>query len=143
MGKRYPKKINVVAEPNPHEPNGIEFHMEDKDGNRLQSLVFSKDKEPGMKKGDEHDVSFELVQEEGMTLEFAQTPAVALWVSWGTGTSFPPCPQTQPTGPDPIFYAEHSAPNKLRAVNKNPAKQFFSFSLNFVDPHSSTPAKLI
>ncbi|MFS8085826.1 MAG: hypothetical protein ACMG6H_09365 [Acidobacteriota bacterium] len=96
-----------------------------------------------MKKNDNHEVRFKLVQESGMTLEFAQSPSDALWVAWGTETTYPPCPKTKPSQPDTIFYAEKSIGNKLVAVNTNPAVCLFSFTLNFVDPHSSTPAKLI
>lgn len=143
MSKRYPKKINVIAKRDPQSDNGYHFHMEDEAGHELETLVFSKDEEPGMKREDEHEVRFKLEQESGMTLEFAQSPPVALWVAWGDKTDFPECPTTQPSQPDTIFYAEDSSPNSLKAVNKNRDQQFFSFALNFVDPHSSTPTKLI
>jgi hypothetical protein len=78
-----------------------------------------------------------------MTLEFAQAPSDALWVAWGTPTTYPPCPKTKPAQKDTIFYAEKSNGNSMTAVNTNPAVCLFSFTLNFVDPHSATPTKLI
>lgn len=143
MANRYPKKITVVAEPNPHSANGYDFRLEDQNGKQIDTLVFRKDDEPGMKRSDCHEVKFKLEQDQGMTLEFAQTPADALWVAWGTETEFPKCPNTQPSAPDAIFYAEKSGANTLTAINKNPKKMKFRFALNFVDPHSATPTKLI
>lgn len=143
MAKRFPKKVNVVATPNPHSANRYDFRLENDDGEQIDTLVFRKEDHQGMKKSDCHEVKFKLVQDQGMTLEFAQTPADALWVAWGTPTEFPKCPNTKPSAPDPIFYAEHSNANTLTAVNLNPEKKRFRFALNFVDPHSSTPTKLI
>lgn len=140
---RYPKHINVIAVRDSSKPDGVDFHMETPQGRRLETLVFSKDAEK-MARKDEHEVHFRLVQQSGMTLEFAQSLQDALWVEWGDETAQPDCPKSRPrASPDPIFYAERSPGNKLVAVNTNPAKAFFSFALNFVDPHSPTPSKLI
>jgi hypothetical protein len=143
MTKLWPKKINIVAAPDPHAENGVTFHMEDQNGDELETLVFNKDQEPGMKKDEHHEVRFKLIQESGMTLEFAQSPSDALWVAWGTRDTYPACPQTKPAQKDTIFYATKSNANTLTAINTNPTECLFSFSLNFVDPHSSTPTKLI
>ena len=143
MSKRWTKKITVVAETDPQAPDGVAFHMEDENGDELLTLDFSKDQIQGMMKNDNHEVRFKLNQESGMTLEFAQSPSDALWVAWGTETTYPPCPKTKPSTPDTIFYAEKSNGNTLVAVNTNPAVCLFSFTLNFVDPNSSTPTKLI
>ena len=117
--------------------------MEDERGRQLTSLVFSKDQEPGMNKKDHHEVRFKFIQESGMTLEFAPKEADALCVVWGTETDFPAeCPKA-PMPKDTIFYAEKSNGNTLVAINTNPGKKKFNFTLNFVDPHSSTPHKLI
>ena len=143
MGKRYPKHVNIIASEDPSKPDGVDFHLEKPDGTRLASIVFDKGGE-GMSHDDEHEVHFSLVQESGMTLEFAQSKKDVLWVAWGDKDHEPPCPETQPANcPDPVFYAEKSAPKKLTVVNTNPKKSFFSFTINFVDPHSQTPTKLI
>ena len=143
MSKLWPRKINIIAAPDPHAENGVSFHMEDEKGDELETLIFSKDAQPGMKKDDHHEVRFKLVQESGMTLEFAQSPSDALWVAWGTRDTYPPCPEAKPSQPDTIFYATKSNGNTLVAINTNPSECLFSFSLNFVDPDSSTPTKLI
>lgn len=143
MTKRWTKKIDIVAEPDPQAPNGVKFHMEDENGDELETLEFSKDAIQGMKKNDNHEVRFKLKQESGMTLEFAQSPSDALWVAWGTKDTYPPCPTTKPPKQDDVFYAEKSNGNILVATNTNPAICLFSFTLNFVDPNSPTPTKLI
>lgn len=143
MSKLWPKRINIIAENDPHAENGVSFRMEDQHGFELTSLVFSKDQEPGMNKKDHHEVRFKLIKQSGMTLEFAPTEADALCVVWGTKTAFPSeCPKA-PMPKDPIFYATKSNGNTLVAINTNPDERKFNFTLNFVDPHSSTPHKLI
>jgi len=140
---RYPRHINIIAERDNSKPDGVAFRMETPQGGQLEALVFSKDDER-MKKEDEHEVHFKLVQEGGMTLEFAQSLRDALWVAWGTASNSPECPKSRPANtPDPIFYAERSSVDKLRVVNTNPDSCKFAFALNFVDPHSTTPTKLI
>lgn len=134
--------IRILAEDDPRAPDGVRFRMQDWNGCNLGLLVFNK-KQLSMRKEDEHDVHFHLVQTKGMTLEFAQSPAVALWVDMGDEHTIPVCPTSQPPTQDPIFFATQSTPRKLKATNLNPAEQYFSFTLNFVDPKSSTPTKLI
>ena len=143
MSNLFDKKIIIIAERDPHAADGVHFRMEDKDGCELTSLVFCKDREPGMKKGDRHRVIFKLVKDSGMTLEFAPTEADALCVLWGTKTDLPAACPKAPMPKDPIFYADKSNGNTLVAINTNPEKLKFKFTLNFVDPHSSTPNKLI
>lgn len=143
MSNPFNKKIIIIAENDPQAEDRVRFRMEDKDGCELTSLVFSKDREPGMKKADHHRVIFKLVQDSGMTLEFAPSEADALCVLWGTKTDLPAeCPKA-PMPKDPIFYAHKSNGNTLVAINTNPDERKFKFTLNFVDPHSSTPNKLI
>jgi hypothetical protein len=140
---RYPKHINVIAHDDPQKPDGVEFHLEDTKGNKLESIVFSK-KDDGMYQSDQHELHFKLVQEKGMTLEFAQDLKDALWVAWGDKNHIPPCPKVRPANcPDPVFWAEHSAPNNLTVINTNPDSKFFSFTLNFVDSTATGAAKLI
>ena len=137
-------KYNVIAKLDPSAPDGVHFDLADDDGNKPENLEFDKSKHSGMGKKEVHEVTFELIQEPGMTLEFAQSRKDALWVAWGDATHAPACPTSRPaTAPDPIFYAQQSSPNKLKTVNVNPAHCWFSFTLNFVDPHSQTPTKLI
>ena len=144
MGKRYPKNINIIAKLDPAKPDGVDFHMERPNGDKLETVVFDKKDDPGMGKGDEHEVSFTLIQETGMTLEFAHSLTDVLWVEWGTATKEPPCPETEPENcPDPIFYAERSTPRRMTAVNTNPSQQFFSFTINFTDRTATGPKKLI
>jgi hypothetical protein len=136
---RKDKHIVIFAKRDSDKPNGVDFHMESANGCKLESIVFNKYNEQ-MYPGDEHEVHFKLVQEKGMTLQFAQDPDDALWVAWGDQTHIPECPKTRPPNtPDPIFHAEHSAPNHLRAVNTNVEKLFFSFSINFVDRTATGP----
>lgn len=140
---RHPKHINVIAEADPQAPDGIRFRLEKPDGTALDTLVFDKTKE-NMPKPDEHEVHFHLIQDSGMTLEFAQNLRDVFWINWGPYGQIPACPNTRPPNtPDPVFFAEKSSPNLLKAVNKNLIRQSFSFCLNFVDPHSATPTKLI
>jgi hypothetical protein len=141
---RFKTSYNVIAKADPQSANGVHFDLADDDGNKPENLEFDKSKHDNMGKKDDHEVSFALIQEPGMTLEFAQGLKDVLWVAWGDESHAPACPKTMPaTCPDPIFFADHSAPNKLRTVNTNPAHCWFSFTLNFVDPHSQTPTKLI
>lgn len=134
--------IRILAEDDPSAPDGVKFKMQDKDGCDLGLLVFDKAK-LGMGKKDVHNVYFHLVQTRGMTLEFAHSKDKALWVEMGDATTIPKCPTQQPSAPNDIFYATHSTPNLLKATNTNPTVQYFSFTLNFTDPTSPTPNKLI
>lgn len=136
-------KANVIATLDSNAEHGIAFRLENGDGTELASLVFDKSKFQGMKKSDVHLVRFKLVQEKGMTLEFAPGKDVALWVAQGTVETIPDCPKMQPSQPNPIFYGEHSNGNSLTAINSNPSKCYFSFALNFVDPKSPSPTRLI
>lgn len=141
--KKIKTEITIIAEPDPAKPDGVSFRMTDEDGACLDTLVFDK-KKNGMSKNEVHDVHFRLVQQSGMTLEFAQSLNDVLWVTWGSPDSPPPCPTTRPPeDPDPQFWAYQSTPKKMKARNKNPEQQWFSFTINFVDPKSSTPTKLI
>ena len=149
MGDKVKKNIFVVASPDPQAPNGIGFELRDTDNKKLSKLVFDKSKEvkannQPMKTEDVHEVHFHLKQDSGMTLEFAQHPDDALWVHWGDEDNYPPCPKSKPdTCPDPVFHACQSSPNLLKALNSNPEKRLFRFALNFVDPTSANPGKLI
>ena len=136
-------KATVIATLDSDADDGVAFRLEDEEGTELESLVFDKGKFHGMKKSDVHVVRFKLVQEKGMTLEFAQGKDVALWVAQGTDQTIPDCPTSQPSQPNPIFYGDKSNGNTLTAINTNPCECFFNFSLNFVDPKSTTPTKLI
>jgi hypothetical protein len=140
---RKAKHIIIFAKSDSNKPNGVDFHMEDAKGCKLESIVFNKFDE-GMYKEDQHEVHFKLVQEKGMTLEFAQNLDDVLWVAWGDQDHIPECPKTRPPNtPDPIFYAENSAPNQLRVVNTNADKSFFNFAINFVDRTATGPVQLI
>ena len=141
---RKQKHIIIFAKRDSDKPDGVDFHMEGAEGCKLESIVFNKYKEQ-MYKDDHHEVHFRLVQESGMTLEFAQSLDDVLWVAWGDPDHIPACPKARPPStPDPIFHAEHSAPNHFRAVNTNIEKSFFSFCINFVDRTATGPGvKLI
>lgn len=139
MGNRVGMSVNIVAEKKANTPpDNIVYHMEDKDGCLLESLVFRKD-QWGMKKGDEHEVTFKLVQEQGMNLRFASDPDRAMWVNRGTATDIPSCPTSQPTKNNAVFHATSSQGDTLVAINKNPQKCYYKFSLNFVDPTGRDP----
>ena len=136
-------KVTIVAKIDQSKPDGVDFRMEDENGAQLDTLVFSKDKYPGMKKNDDHEVSFELDQEQGLTLEFAHSLDDVLWVEMGDKETMPPCPTKEPDPKTDIFYAEKSRPLKMTAVNTNPCKQLFSFTINFTDRTNQGPKKLI
>lgn len=140
---RKKENVTIVAKPHATKAGQYDFHMEDDQGRELLTLEFSKDKYPGMKKNDDHEVHFELVQQEGMTLEFAHSLDDVLWVEMGDEYTMPPCPKKEPNPPCTIFYAEKSHPRKMIAVNTNPARQKFSFTINFVDSTHQGPKKLI
>jgi len=143
MGNKVPKHFKIVAEPDAKKPDGVDFHIADAKGFRVETLIFNKKLE-GMHHDDDHEVHFELIQESGMTLEFAQSLDDVLWVAWGDKTHIPACPKKKPPPVTPaIFYATGSHVNKMTAVNTNPQECYFSFCINFVDPHSQTPTKLI
>ena len=144
---RRPMHVTIVARDNSTKADGVAFHMEDAQGNRLPDdvpLIFSKNgHEPPMGKKDWHEIHFKLDQDPGLTLEFAHSKNDALWVEMGDEQTMPACPKTEPDVPCSIFYAERSAPNKLIVVNKNPCQQKFSYTINFVDRTNSGPKKLI
>jgi len=142
MAKRFPKHVNIIAHEDASKPDGVAFHLETPNGEKLESIVFSKDDEL-MAKKDEHELHFSLVQESGMTLEFAQSLTDVLWVAWGDKDHIPPCPTSGTGKADPIFYAEKSVPKKLTVVNTNPSNSFFSFTINFVDSSTQGVKKLI
>lgn len=140
MGNRIAMNVNVIAQRSANNPpDNISYHLEDGDGCLLESLVFSKDQIAGMKKNDAHEVTFTLVQEQGMSLEFASPPDRAMWVNRGTANDIPSCPTSQPAKNNAVFHATSSQGKTLVAINKNPQKCFYRFSLNFVDPNGSDP----
>lgn len=142
MGDKFPKHVNIIAKRDSSKPDGYKFHMESPNGSHLEVLSFNKTDEK-MKEKDVHEVYFRLIQEQGMTLEFAHNLEDALWVAWGDEDTIPPCPTKRPDKKDEIFYADRSRPRTLVAVNTNPSRQFFSFCINFVDSTASGPKKLI
>lgn len=143
MGKKFPKHVNIIAARDPSKPDGVHFHMERPNGAELESIVFDK-KGEGMGKQDDHELKFKLIQESGMTLEFAQDLKDVLWVAWGDKDHEPSCPMAPPANwPDPVFFAETSAPKRLTVVNKNPDNRFFAFTINFTDKAATGPKKLI
>lgn len=135
--------VTIVAKIDQSKPDGVDFHMEDEDGVQIDTLVFRKDKYPGMKKDDDHEVSFGLDQEQGLTLEFAHSLDDVLWVEMGDDQTIPPCPTTEPAQKSTIFFAERSRPRRMVAINTNPKCQKFSFTINFIDRTNSGPKKLI
>lgn len=139
MGNRVHMGVKVVAEKKVNTlPDNIVYHMEDEDGCVLDTLVFSKDA-LHMNKGDAHKVTFTLVQDQGMNLQFAPDPDVAMWVNRGTADRIPSCPTSQPAKNNAVFHATESLGNTLVVINKNPQKCYYKFSLNFVDPTGSDP----
>lgn len=139
MSNRVAMNVNVIAQRKANTPpDNISYHLEDDDGCLLETLVFSKDK-LGMKKSDEHEVTFTLVQEEGMNLQFATPPDRAMWVNRGTAQNIPSCPTAQPPKNNTVFHATSSQGLTLVATNKNPQKCYYKFSLNFVDPTGQDP----
>lgn len=139
MSHRDAMSVKVIAERKDNSPpDNIVYHLEDEDGHLLESLVFNKDAK-GMKKGDPHEVTFTLVQDEGMNLQFATPPDRAMWVNRGTADEIPSCPTSQPKKNNAVFHATSSQGDTLIVTNKNPQKCYYRFSLNFVDPTGRDP----
>ena len=133
MGKPRPITINSFKDPN----GKISFDMVD-DGNKTDTLTFNKTKD-GMKKSENYDVEFTLVNNDGLKLEFLQDPIHVMWVAKGNKSSAPSCPKSHVT--DPEFTVTGVTANVLDVTNTDLDECKFKFVLNFIDTGNHNKAE--
>lgn len=115
----------------------IAFEMLEK-GKKGQTLTFNKTKD-NMKKGDNYDLQFKLVNKDGLKLEFLQDMQDVMWVAKGTASAPPACPQSQ--SGDPEFTVTAVCADTLDVTNTDMDVCKFKFALNFIDTANSNHAE--
>jgi len=133
MGKARPVTINSRKDLN----GTISFDMVE-DGNKTDTLVFNKTKDK-MKKNENYDVQFTLVNTDGLQLEFLQDTQHVMWVAKGNKSSPPGCPQSHVT--DPEFTVTGVTANVLDVTNTDQDECKFKFVLNFIDTGNHNKAE--
>jgi hypothetical protein len=107
-------------------------------GNKTDTLVFNKTKDK-MKKHENYDVQFTLVNNDGLELEFLQDTQHVMWVAKGNKSSAPACPQSHVT--DPEFTVTGVAKTVLDVSNTDKDVCKYKFVLNFIDPGNGNKAE--
>jgi hypothetical protein len=104
-------------------------------GARKDRLTFSKSDEQ-MKKGDWHEITFELHDPTGSDLQFHPDPGTAMWVARGTKHKAPRCPRNPARDPDQEFRPTKVSDDglQLTVINDNKAECLLAFQMNFVEP---------
>ncbi|MEO5612839.1 MAG: hypothetical protein ABIT68_08885 [Sphingomicrobium sp.] len=107
----------------------ITFDMVE-DGNKTDTLVFNKTKD-NMKKSENYDVRYTLVNHDGAQLEFLQDTQHVMWVAKGNKMSAPACPESHVT--DPEFTVTNVSATVLDVTNTDLDECKYKFVLNFID----------
>ena len=97
---------------------------------KTDTLVFNKTKD-NMKKSENYDIRFTLVNNDGLKLEFLQDALQVMWVAKGNKSSPPGCPTNHVS--DPEFTVTGVAANILDVTNTDLDECKFKFVLNFID----------
>lgn len=134
------KPYGVTIEAYKDSNGKIAFHMLKK-GEKPGTLTFDKNKDK-MKKSDNYDIHFDLVNQDGLKLEFLQdTQDVqnVMWVAKGSATAPPACPQSQAS--DPEFTVTSVTANTLDVTNTDLNSCMYKFALNFIDTGNGNKAE--
>ena len=107
-------------------------------GKQTDTLVFNKTKD-NMKKSENYDLVFTLVNNDGLKLEFLQDTQHVMWVAKGSKSSAPACPQSHVT--DPEFTVTSVTANVLDVTNTDQDECKFKFVLNFIDTGNHNKAE--
>ena len=119
--------------------NEIEFDMIE--GNLdTEILVFNKTKD-NMKKTDQYDIQFRLVNEGGANLSFVQPPGDVIYISKGSDTHLPRCPRNANGNPNTPFTVTSVTPTTLTVHNPDDDICFYKFALRFTDANDNNAIK--
>jgi hypothetical protein len=130
-----PRPITIRSFKDSH--GKIDFEMIE--GNqKTDTLVFNKTND-NMKKDDSYDITFTLVNTDGLQLEFLQDTNEVMWVAKGNKSSPPGCPQNHVT--DPEFTVTGVTADTLDVTNTDKDVCKFKFVLNFIDTGNHNKAE--
>jgi hypothetical protein len=115
----------------------ISFDMVE-DGKKTDTLVFDKTKD-NMKKSENYDIQYTLVNNDGLLLEFKQDMLDVMWVAKGNKSSPPGCPKNH-VG-DPEFTVTNVTATTLDVTNTDQDECKFKFVLNFIDTGNHNKAE--
>lgn len=107
----------------------ITFDMVE-NGTKTDTLVFNKTKDK-MKKSENYDIKFTLVNNNGLQLQFLQDLQQVMWVAKGNKTAPPGCPNSHAS--DPEFTVTGVSADILDVTNTDLIECKFKFVLNFID----------
>jgi hypothetical protein len=131
MAKSRPVTIQSYRDPT----NAIKFRMFE-GSVETDLLVFNKYAD-GMKKKDEYDIDFTLVNGEGCAVEFVtddNSPGQpVMYLAQGSATHCPPCPTGPSTTPIKDFTAGKPTKTTLSVKNKDDDVCYYKFALRFYD----------
>ncbi|MEO7364839.1 MAG: hypothetical protein ABIW03_00800 [Sphingomicrobium sp.] len=134
------KQRPVTVEASKDSNGKITFEMLEK-GKKTGTLTFDKDKDK-MKKKDNYDIHFDLVNQDGLNLEFlqdSQNVQNVMWVAKGTATAPPACPPSQTS--DPEFTVTSVTASTLDVTNTDQDQCMYKFALNFIDTGNGNKAE--
>lgn len=118
----------------------IKFQMKE-NGIETDLLVFNKTSD-GMKKNDEYDIEFTLVNGQGCDVEFvtdANSPGQpVMYIAQGSATYCPPCPTGPSTTPIKAFTTGKPTATALTVKNKDDDICYYKFVLRFYDKGTGT-----
>lgn len=131
-------KARPVTIKSSKDANGkIAFEMTE-GGSKTDTLTFDKTKDK-MKKNENYDLQFKLVNTNGLKLEFLQDCQEVMWVAKGTTTAPPACPQSQAS--DPEFTVTGVCAETLDVTNADLTACMYKFALNFIDTGNGNKAE--
>lgn len=134
MGNK-PRPVTINSRKDPQ--GKIYFDMEE-DGKKTDTLVFNKTKD-NMKKSENYDLEFKLVNHDSLKLEFKQDVQDVMWVAKGNKSSPPACPKNQAN--DAEFTVTSVTASTLDVTNTDVNECKFKFVLNFIDTGNHNKAE--
>lgn len=123
------KSRPVTIEASKDSNGKIVFEMLEK-GKKTDTLTFDKNKDK-MKKSENYELHYELVNKDGLKLEFLQDCQKVMWVAKGSATAPPACPPSQAS--DPEFTVTSVSAITLDVTNTDLDECMYKFALNFID----------
>ncbi|WP_309662006.1 hypothetical protein [Sphingomonas sp.] len=122
-----PRPVTINSHQDSH--GKITFDMVE-DSKNTDTLVFNKTKD-NMKKTENYDIHFTLVNNDGLKLAFVQDMNDVMWVAKGSKSSPPGCPVSHIS--DPEFTVTGVTAATLDVTNTDLDECKFKFVLNFID----------
>ena len=125
-------KVTVVAKPGAG-VDPIDFTLDSGLKNPANGhLTFNKSND-NMKKSDYYLIEFSLDDHTGLGLQFEPNPMHAFWVAMGDENNAPACPHSASYSEQIYAICDDMNGRSLTVRNDDDTKQYFAFSLGFVD----------